>query len=93
MRARSGTGLMIIELRNYNSAKELLIGPQSAGSPRQVYGQITERGVSVTRAAVRMKGMEDGARGKRDGCIQPASDSGMRAVVDPPVLEPVKGHQ
>ena len=60
---------MIIKLRNYNSAEELLIGPQSAGSPGQVYGQIMERGVSVTRAAVRMKETEDGARDKRQGCI------------------------
>jgi len=33
--ARSDTGLMIIELRKYNSATELLIGSQSAGSPGQ----------------------------------------------------------
>ena len=52
-----------------------------------------ERRVSVTRAAVRMKEMEDGARGKRQGCIQPASDLGMREDADPPVLEPEKGYQ
>ena len=69
MRARSDTGLMIIELRNYNSAEELLIGPKSAGSPRQVYGRITARRVSVTRAAVCMKGTEDGTRRKGQGCI------------------------
>ena len=68
------SGLMIIELRNYNSAKELLIGPQSAGSPGQVYSQITERRVSVTRAAVRMKGPEDGTSGKRQGRIQLCSE-------------------
>src|SRR5882672_5153719 len=76
------SGLMIIELRNYNSAKELLIGPQSAGSPGQVYNWSMERGVSVTRAAVHMKGTEDGTRGKIQGCIQPASDSGMRVDAD-----------
>ena len=69
MRAGKDTGLMIIELRNYNSAEELLIGPQSAGSPGQVYNWNMERGVSVTRAAVCMKGTEDGTRGKRQGCI------------------------
>ena len=62
MRARSDTGLMIIELRNYNSAEELLIGPQGAGFPGQVYNWRMERGVSVTRAAVCMKEMEDGTR-------------------------------
>ena len=84
---------MIIKLRKYNSAKELLIGPLNAGSPRQVYYRSREKRVSITKAAVCMKGMRDGARGKRQGCIQPASDSGMREDVDPLVLEPVKGHQ
>ena len=60
---------MIIELRNYNLAEELLIGPQSAGSPGQVYSRIMERRVSVTREAVRMKEMDDSTRGKRRGCI------------------------
>ena len=56
---------MIIELRKYNSAAELLIGSQSAGSPGQGYNRSMERGVSVTRVAVCMKGTEDGTRGKR----------------------------
>jgi len=84
---------MIIELRKYNSAKELLIGPKSTGSPGQVYSWITERRVSVTRAAVCMKGTEDGTKSKGQGCIQLASESGMREDADPPVLEPEKGHQ
>ena len=67
--ARRDTGLMIIELRKYNSAAELLIGSQSARSPGQGYNWSVERGVSVTRAAVRMEETEDGARGKRQGCI------------------------
>ena len=87
------SGLMIIELRNYNSAKELLIGPQSAGSPGQVYNWSMERRVSVTRVAVRIKGMRDSAREKRQECIQLASDPGMREDTGPPVLGPVKGHQ
>ena len=60
---------MIIELRKYNSAEELLIGSQSAGSPGQGYNRSMERRVSVTKAAVHMKETEDGARGKRQGCI------------------------
>src|SRR5882672_10467985 len=66
MRARSDTGLMIIKLRKYNSAAELLIGSQGAGLPGQGYNWSVKRGVSVTRAAVRMKGMDDSTRG-RDG--------------------------
>jgi len=49
------TGLMIIELRKYNSATELLIGSQGAGSPGQGYNRSIERGVSVTKVAVCMK--------------------------------------
>src|SRR5882672_4072728 len=84
---------MIIELRKYNSAEELLIGPESTGSPRQVYSRITDRRMSVTRASVRMKGTEDGTKSKGQGHIQLASESGMREDADPPVLEPEKGHQ
>jgi len=40
-----------------------------------------------------MKETEDRTRGKRQGCIQLASNSGMRENADPPVLEPEKGHQ
>ena len=60
---------MIIELRKYNSAAELLIGSQSAGSPGQGYNRSVEGGVSVTRVAVHMKEMDDSTRGKRWGCI------------------------
>ena len=60
---------MIIELRKYNSATELLIGSQGAGSPGQGYNQSIERGVSVTKAAVRMKETEDSVRERRQGCI------------------------
>src|SRR5882672_724876 len=52
MHARRDTGLMIIELRKYNSAEELLIGPESTGSPGQVYSRNTDRRVSVTRKAL-----------------------------------------
>ena len=52
-----------------------------------------EKRVSVTKVAVCMKEMEDGARGKRQGCIQLASDPGMREDAGPLVLGPVKGHQ
>jgi len=62
MHARRDTGLMIIKLRKYNSAAELLIGSQSAGSPGQGYNRSMERGVSVTRAAVHMMEMGDGTR-------------------------------
>ena len=93
MHARSDTGLMIIELRKYNSAEELLIEPQSAGPPGKVYNWSMERRVSVTMAAVCMQVMDDGARGEIQGSIQPASNLGMREDADPPVLEPVKGHQ
>ena len=93
MHAISDTGLMIIELRKYNSAEELLIEPQSAGSPGQVYNWSMERRVSVTMVAVRMQVTDNGARGEIQGSIQPASNSGMREGADPPVLEPVKGHQ
>jgi len=52
---------MIIELRKYNSAKELLIESNSAGLPRQVNYRSRSRKVSVTTAAVRMEA-------KRMGC-------------------------
>src|SRR5882672_10341300 len=92
-RARSDTGLMIIKLRKYNSAKELLIGSQNAGSREWVYDRSMEKRVSVTKAAIRMKETGNGARGKRQECIQLASDPGMREDAGPPVLGPVKGHQ
>ena len=84
---------MIIELRKYNSGEELLIGPESTGSPGQVCSRITDRRVSVTRAAVHMKGTEDGMKSKGQGRIKLASESGMRADADPPDLAPEKGHQ
>ena len=93
MHARSDTGLMIIELRKYNSAKELLIGSQNAGSRGWVYDRSMEKRVSVTKVAVRMKEMGDGTRGKRQECIQLASNPGMREDMGPRVLGPVKGHQ
>ena len=84
---------MIIELRKYNSAKELLIGSQNTGSREWVYDRSREKRVSITKVAVRMKGTRDGTRGKRQECIQLASDLGMREDAGPPVLGPVKGHQ
>ena len=62
--------LMIIELRKYNSAAELLIESNSAGLPGRVSYRSGSRKVSVTTVAVRMKEMGDGARGKRPECIQ-----------------------
>src|SRR5882724_290663 len=54
-----GIRLMIIELRKYNEAKELLIETRTAGSQAQVSYQDGVQETPVTRAAVRMgvKGM------------------------------------
>jgi len=43
--------------------------------------------------AVCMKEMEDGAGGKIQGSIHPASNSGMRDDMGPMVLGPGMGHQ
>jgi len=58
------TRLMIIELRKYNPAEELLVGLMNTGSQGQVINWNTERRVSVAMAAVNMKemGMEPGTR-------------------------------
>ena len=87
------TGLMIIELRKYNSAEELLIGLRSAGLQWQVLNRNTERRTSVTMVAVCMRGTGDGARDRIPGSIQMTPDLGMREGMEPPVLEPEKGHQ
>jgi len=62
-----GKRLKIIELGEYNSAEELLIGTRTAGFQGHVYYRNGDRRVSVTRAAVRMeeKGtwMQTGYRG------------------------------
>jgi len=50
-----GKRLKIIELGEYNSAKELLIGTRTTGSQGHVYYWNGDRRVSVTRAAVRME--------------------------------------
>ena len=93
MHARSKTGLMIIELRKYNSAKELLIGLMNARSGRWVINWNMEQRVSVAMEAVHMREMGNRARDKIQACIQLASDSGMRENMDPMVLGPTKGHQ
>ena len=61
-RARRDTGLMIIELGKYNSAKELLIESNSAGSPGLVNYRSGSRKVSVTTAAVRMEEKRTGVQ-------------------------------
>src|SRR5882724_798737 len=62
-----GTRLMIIELGNYNSAKELLIGTRTTGSQVPVCYQNGDQSAFVSRAAVRMevegRGMRIGHRG------------------------------
>jgi len=62
-----GKRLKIIELGEYNSAEELLIGTRTAGSQGHVYYQNRDRRVSVTRVAVRMEekgtGVQTGHRG------------------------------
>jgi len=62
----NGTRLMIIELGNYNSAEELLIGTRPQGR-RYMYAIRTGPECICTRAAVRMevegRGMRIGHRG------------------------------
>ena len=60
---------MIIELRKYNSAKELLIGCTNAKLWRQVINWNMERRVFVAMAAVHMREMGDGTRDRVQGCI------------------------
>jgi len=84
-------GLMIIELRKYNSAKELLIGPQNARSWGWEHNQDMGWRVSVTMVAVHMKETWDGARDKIQGSIHLASNPGIRYDMDPMVLRPEKG--
>src|SRR5882672_1804848 len=91
MRARRDTGLMIIELRKYNSAEELLIRLRCTGSQLPVLNQNTERRISVTMVAVHMRGMGDGIRDRTRACIQPTPDSGMREDLGLPVQEPERG--
>ena len=55
---------MIIELRKYNEAEELLIETRTAGFQGHVGYQDGDRRVSVTRAAVRM---EEKGMGMRTG--------------------------
>jgi len=61
-RARRDIGLMIIELGKYNSAKELLIESNSAGSLGPVNYRSESREVSVTTAAVRMEEKRTGVQ-------------------------------
>jgi len=53
---------MIIELGKYNSAKELLIESNSAGSLGPVNYRSESREVSVTTAAVRMEEKRTGVQ-------------------------------
>ena len=57
-----GKGLMIIELRQYNSAKKLLIGHMNTRLRGLVINQNMEQRISVTMAAVHMREMGDGIR-------------------------------
>src|SRR5882672_10479470 len=91
MHAGSDTGLMIIELRKYNSAEELLIGLRRIGSQLPVLNQNTERRVSVTMAAVCMRGMGDGIRDRTRACIQPTPNPVMREDPGLSVQEPERG--
>jgi len=50
-----GKRLMIIELGEYNSAEELLIGIRTTGSQGHVCNRDGDRRISVTRVAVRME--------------------------------------
>jgi len=63
---------IIIELRKYNSAKELLIGHPNTRLQRQVINRNMEWRVFVAMVAVCMRrwGMEPGTR-YRDACNQP----------------------
>ena len=58
---------MIIELRKYNSAEELLIETRTAGFQGHICYWDRDRRVSVTRVAVHMEekgtGMRTGSRG------------------------------
>ena len=51
------------------------------------------RRASVAMVAVHMRETDNRARDKIQGCIQLASDSGMREDMDPIVLGPTKGHK
>src|SRR5467141_1076138 len=91
MCARRDTGLMIIELRKYNSAEELLIRLRRTGSQLPILNWNTEQRISVTMAAVHMRGTGDGIRDRTRECIQPTPDLGMREDPGLPVLEPERG--
>ena len=63
---------MIIELGKYNEIRELLIENRATGSQGHVHYWDGGQRVSVTKVAVCMEV-------KDTGCIQSASESGMRA--------------
>jgi len=67
---------MIIELGNYNSAEELLIGTRTTGS-RYPYAIERDQSAFVTRAAVRIGGGRKRDANRAQGCIQMGSESGM----------------
>ena len=73
MCARMDTGLMIMELRKYNSAKEIIIGFMNTGSQGWVIYQNTEWRVSVSKVAVHMRemgtGPSAGYRGAYNQCL------------------------
>src|SRR5882672_2442290 len=82
---------MIIELRKYNSAEELLIGLGCIGSQLPVLNRNMEQRVSVTMAAVCMRGMGDRIRDRTQVHIQPTPNSGMREDPGLSVQEPERG--
>jgi len=90
MHAGKDTGLMIIKLRKYNSAEELLIRLRRTGSHIPILNWNTEWRISVTTAAVHMR-LGDGIRDRTRECIQPTPDLGMREDLGLLVLEPERG--
>src|SRR5882672_4243875 len=91
MQAGMDTGLMIIELRKYNSAEELLTRLRHAGSQLPVLNRNMEQRISVTMVAVHMRGTGNGIRDRTREHIQLTPDSGMREDPGLPVLEPERG--
>ena len=67
------TGLMIIKLRKYNSAEELLIGLGCIGSQLPILNRNTEQRVSVSKVAVCMREIGTGScagyRGAYNRCL------------------------
>jgi len=87
-----GTRLMIIELGNYNSAKELLIGTRTTGSQVHVCYRNGDQSAFVTRAAVCMEVEGRGMRIGHRGAYQMGSESGMSIETRQMTAEQSKKH-